>query len=798
MSGEWSVKFRSEGHDTRRYKRKSLKVFGGYEQLPVIDDRLPFVFPEGRCQSSRIVSLTEDEDELLSPERALELWSPNSARKPFYPGLNPELGHIVPPLPFVDGHQGRFDPTRNPQYFDPNQPYLPFLRRADKGSTNAEEVECVPLYAVWECSSFPGDNKGYVQDEYWDSLIERAENLRRRARNRRDARNCSTFTGFINSCPGSSAIERNSRFPGRMDFEDMVQLLSGVQNELRLLAAWVRMADALISAPFSDFHKMTDDLSPWDSNNSLVGLWINGTLESTAAWFVRLGVPVFVCHEIKGIPDKPNPREGSVWVNNALDSCELRDSIILDEWSRLYRRTNLDEGDTWDGGYEPTTHLSMDKLERWRSSSRATRSNFPGEDWGEVTEIPMEVEDDPLLPQRPSIATPPPGYEPYIIPPPVQPANINARIRHYVEDHNDQGERCFKYTSQSDLYESYDVTYVDQPNRRYLHMDSRLFILPEIVHPVEVYGLPGPRLKFYDDFHCQKENPHPDDVGKSAPTPSTERLRPSASYTTSEESHPEVPRSDVDSTPCEDGKLDIPHMVTSVIPGQTPACTWNVSPFVRIGGVEQINVQEFRDWLVAEAPTLRLAMAIRSLYHVDEDGKEIALVAVLYLKFWNRRHAASFWEAFQNREIMGYHMVIQGAKLQEVKHIKLVDVLEYWECSTKPGPWAKRLGDRIKLSGATPATLKTTLLQRLNDTPSTSKLALGDRLTDCPGKSKRKKVDDGTVPDDTKDGGSEEGHEQAQEELMGQTRRGDEHGKGSNDVSGKWHEKGLLAHGGAL
>ncbi|KAJ3738007.1 hypothetical protein EV360DRAFT_77228, partial [Lentinula raphanica] len=390
---------------------------------------------------------------------------------------------------FLDGHRGRFDPTRSPQYFHPSKPHLPFIQRADKGSMSEEEVECIPLYSVWECSAFPSENKGYVQDEYWDGLVDRADTLQRRARNRREATNCATFPGFVDAYPGSLSIERNSRFPGRMDFDDMVQLLSGIQGELRALAAWVRMADALISTPFSGKDVVTDRSIPWKSHGSLMGLWINNTPENVATWYLKLEVPVFVCHEIKGSPDRPASYKGMSKVSDALDLCNIQQSNVAKEWLRLYRRTNGDDSESWQEDFVSGTHLSLDKLERWRSSSNANRTNFPGEDWGEITETPMEVEDDPLLPERPSLAPAPPGYEPYIMPPPVESPNLRAKIRHYMDDHNDQGERCFKY--------------VDRHNRRYLHMDSRLFILPEIVHPVEIFGLLGPRLKFYNDFHCR-------------------------------------------------------------------------------------------------------------------------------------------------------------------------------------------------------------------------------------------------------------------------------------------------------
>ncbi|KAJ3711765.1 hypothetical protein C8R42DRAFT_688573 [Lentinula raphanica] len=195
-------------------------------------------------------------------------------------------------------------------------------------------------------------------------------------------------------------------------------------------------------------------------------------------------------------------------------------------------------------------------------------------------------------------------------------------------------------------------------------MDSRLFIAPEIAHLVEIYGLPGPRRKFYDDFHCQirakssfwvyeDESPRSRDLGKVAPTPPPERLRllqqsqlpvvddgeqedavdtEFADLSPGHSMEDAVVESDLSSggldveepaplTPpdtetndgaemkqsetVEDGTMWIPHMVASLVPGQTPVCTWNVSPFLKVFGIGSVEIVEFREWLQRTAPSLR-------------------------------------------------------------------------------------------------------------------------------------------------------------------------------------------------
>ncbi|KAJ3765238.1 hypothetical protein FB446DRAFT_795252 [Lentinula raphanica] len=634
-----------------------------------------------------------------------------------------------------------------------------------------EEVECVPLFSVWESSTYPSLDKGYVQDEYWDSIVERTYRLRKRANAiRRDPR-CSSFPNFPTTCPGVTSVECNSRYPGRISFEDMVSLLSKIQEELKLLAAWIRMAEALLSITFMEGCKVTDSIRA-GADDSLVGVWVNGLQEEVVSWFADLRVPLFVCHEIRGQPDSPEDHVDRVWVKDAIESSELVYSAVLKEWTRLYKGPDGRVGETWEGGYESQAKLVLDKLEKWRSSSRATKRNFPGEDWGEVTETPMDIEEDSLLPPLPKLVTSQAGYAPWILPPPVQPANLRMKVRHYVDDWNDQGERCFKYTSQQDLYSSYDFTYVDRQSRRYLHMDSRLFIAPEIVHPVGIYGLPGPRLKFYDDFHCkvrarssfwvyEQEIPRPEDVGKAVPDPPVERLRPTVPIidedhgagseeeriamdvearsntpdTSDRESDDQgqelgedihsrtivdLRRQDspetgnwsgdeveVEGVPgmLERGELLVPHMVSSVIPSQTPVCTWGVTPFVKILGIGHVELTEFREWLRQQAPTLRVVSIARTVHHFLEDGQEVGRTTVIYVKFWDRRNASSFRDAFQNVSLGGTNMTIEIASLQDYKQLKKDDLIDYWDMLLpgKLNPLVNRLKDP--------------LLRRISNTP---------------------------------------------------------------------------------
>ncbi|KAJ3753226.1 hypothetical protein EV360DRAFT_87977 [Lentinula raphanica] len=760
MLGLWNVTHRTRGNDTRTFARKRLGIFAGYDISPVVDDRLSFVFPEGCRKSARIVSYDDQEEEMFGPGLRIELWSPNSFKYPFFPGIRPTDTSPHTPYHRIDGHFGRFDPSRNPQYFDILRPYLPFICRSDKGIMASQEVECVPLYAVWESSAYPSQDKGYVQELYWKELVKRAKHLRSRMREIREKGHRYSFPGFLEAQPSTSSVERDPRLPGRISFEEMVTFMSDVQFELKAMAAWVRMAEALDRLNWNSDSPYRLASCATRVEDSLVGIWVNGMSETMVSWFLLASVPVYVCHTIKGIQDWPDASPYSIWVKNGMDSCELRSSAVVEVWQSLYKKEEVSDSEC--GVVRAGEVIGQpDKLESWRSSSRATKTNFPGEAWGSLTEAPTEIEDDIFLPPRPETAPPIPGYEPYFQPPPVQAANLKMRIRHYIEDFDDNFERCFKYTSQEDIYSSFIYTYVDRTNHRYLHTDSRLYLEPGVVHPVDVYGLPGPRMKFYEDFECQvrtnspywvyeTEIPSPSDVGRVAPIPSVERLHPSSEISDGKVdelngSHLEVsaeheglenpdilinsespdilevkgesanskrehlPDEETTMVECTVLSTDNPSMVDSVIPGEDRVCIWDMSPFVMITGIGQVEITEFREWLQSKAPSLKLMAVARALEQKYIQGNLVRRRKVLYVKFWDRSHAASFWYAFQDAELMEKDMRIHGMTMKEFKALKKKDLVDYWdvELAGKLNPLVNRI--------------KEPLIDRLSDYPYETK-----------------------------------------------------------------------------
>jgi len=142
----------SDNYRSRRvFTTERLKSFAGYLAAPSIYDAMHFFLPSFRLKSSRVVKIDD---------RQWELWSPNSERSMFYPGRRSKELDLEDPagkgLMRCDGHLGRFDPTVSPQHFDPEQPWLGFVRREG----NDAHPEYTSLIDVWQPVSLP--NRGYL------------------------------------------------------------------------------------------------------------------------------------------------------------------------------------------------------------------------------------------------------------------------------------------------------------------------------------------------------------------------------------------------------------------------------------------------------------------------------------------------------------------------------------------------------------------------------------------------------------------------------------------------------------
>lgn len=154
---------------SRVFVAERLKSFAGYLAMPSIYDAMHFFLPPFCVRSLRLVKIND---------RRWELWSPNSERLEFYPGLRSMELDLENPmdkgLMRCDGHLGRFDPTVSPQHFDPAQPWLGFIRR--EGKDSHPEYAC--LMDVWQPVDLP--NQGFLKPVYIDSLVQSLESVSHR------------------------------------------------------------------------------------------------------------------------------------------------------------------------------------------------------------------------------------------------------------------------------------------------------------------------------------------------------------------------------------------------------------------------------------------------------------------------------------------------------------------------------------------------------------------------------------------------------------------------------------------
>jgi hypothetical protein len=142
---DWTPVFSTIAHDTHRFHRACGETMMGWKDWPIVESSLSFVLPPSNVYLSRLMffrSYLDDEDEKMT----LELYSRNSLHTPFFPGSIQEDHLLVKRL---DGSLGRFDHTLNPQYFNPNRPYLVFLPTVDPFSRELMYPEYMPAHRVF-------------------------------------------------------------------------------------------------------------------------------------------------------------------------------------------------------------------------------------------------------------------------------------------------------------------------------------------------------------------------------------------------------------------------------------------------------------------------------------------------------------------------------------------------------------------------------------------------------------------------------------------------------------------------
>ena len=494
-----------------RFKRildtPRLKSFAGYAARPVVQDSLSYFIPAFHVISSRLVAFRN---------QLFEIWSPNSTQTPFYPGVQDSTVHLTTTaLPEsqrrCDGHMGRFDPTISPQHYNPQYPWLPFIRRYSDGSHPEHEA----FLTVWRPTSSP--NRGTIHLPYLQQLASRSQLLL-------DA--IAKYAAIQHLRPkmwehrqlGPSPHDIMYQLGGERTFDHAVDYLNMAQRDLKVMSAWIRMAHLIIEDSRSNLPPIT---SVPEADDSLVGIWLNGTTEEVGLWLLQHGVPCFIIHEAEKPADlrrlmQNSDRLHNFWQNtpvaslcfdvNPVDVAVSRDrGMLRDLETDIGLATQAPDADTRD---------------RDRSSPYA--QGFVNGQYH-----------DPRIP-TPSRYAPPAItlVDGMIIPPPVASAKPGIKWSRWISQTNDEDE---EYLSQigKRSEEGGSYKYYDREKCRSFLLDHRLKAPEHYFADPAIYGLPAPRVRYYEPgnkdlyeragshwVYLQKE-PKREDIGRKYTPPAS-------------------------------------------------------------------------------------------------------------------------------------------------------------------------------------------------------------------------------------------------------------------------------------
>ncbi|KAF7351320.1 ULP-PROTEASE domain-containing protein [Mycena sanguinolenta] len=261
-----------------------LASFHGYGK-PTVDDRLIHPLPSSLTRrSSRTVTVNGEN---------FEIWSPNSDYTPYYPGpVTPAQDHGRLNLPPEldrrwDGQLGPNDPTISPQYYNPAEPWLPFITRESDDPMFADNppIAWIKIYDVWR--ALPDSYDGRLSRRFVDLLKrehtildKKIEEQKKCLHLRHDVRDAGIH---IFSPTDVEGLRRITRYP------DAVILVRRAQRALLKKQAWLDMASAWTRS----VNQPTE--------NSWIGLWLNGDRIPAGdfKWFLVIGVPCFIIQKVQ-------------------------------------------------------------------------------------------------------------------------------------------------------------------------------------------------------------------------------------------------------------------------------------------------------------------------------------------------------------------------------------------------------------------------------------------------------------------------------------------------------------------
>jgi hypothetical protein len=339
-------------------------------------------------------------------DKTWELWSPNSERVAFYPGImDPQFPkRVVEDRSYhrFDGSLGRFDFTVVPQHFLSNRPWLPFVHRTPMGS--GDEIDFESVFDNWEPKRlFRG--LGFVKEDYMTRLRQRCTELDSQADRRSSIKDFSHKL-WENRPRNTSEIIKSLK--GELSFDDAVNHTARITRKLREMVAWIEFVDTL--KKYQDYdvkalRGMKTEVQPADEK--YMGVWLNGADEFRGLWLLLIGkVPCFIIHEYAQGRDYPTS-----WIPDPIDRRRAK------YCTSFYEGTDI----------EDLMKVENNKFEVLANETGALRGNPIGKSgtntinhpndvhlqqsssWAQLEYIQSGPETRPEPPKQPYYAPPPPS-----------------------------------------------------------------------------------------------------------------------------------------------------------------------------------------------------------------------------------------------------------------------------------------------------------------------------------------------------------------------------------------------------
>ncbi|KAJ7108801.1 hypothetical protein C8R44DRAFT_884830 [Mycena epipterygia] len=316
---------------SKRYVHERRACLAGYLKMPSILSAMSFELRHLPRVTSRLVRTNG---------RIFELWSPNSAQIPFFPGVvRPNFFPEVPRNPSerrYDGHVGVHDCLHTPQYLRQDVGHWPFMRRITHvDDDDYAAAAFAPLTDYWRDVG-PHTLAGRLDPEFIDRLCTLSRELQARMSALRHLLS-PTSTTWENR-PAFASVTNLEMLRNVKYWEEAVDLGVALQRSLREMDAWVSYVGQQRSwnaLNLDALRRTTMDVA----DEQYIGGWINGTSEDVVLRYMLARVPCFVVHEYQS---DEMPRSSVCTFPNFLQNTEVEALLSdMNPYQQIARRGGL-------------------------------------------------------------------------------------------------------------------------------------------------------------------------------------------------------------------------------------------------------------------------------------------------------------------------------------------------------------------------------------------------------------------------------------------------------------------------